>query len=159
MDRQVVVEAPFHVIIHRLARALSLSGAAEVVVVIITVGKGLDDEVIGCMEEDQFEPLEALFLETAGWLGIESATRSFVSHLSELVEPEGLRPTQRMGPGYSYKVDGGLEMWSLEDQRQIFEVFVRSWTAMAQFFKIKYGFCTEFWCGAIGRHSLTPRGH
>ena len=100
-----------------------LSGAAEVVVVIITVGKGLDDEVIGCMEEDQFEPLEALFLETAGWLGIESATRSFVSHLSELVEPEGLRPTQRMGPGYSYKVDGGLEMWSLEDQRQLFEVF------------------------------------
>ena len=100
-----------------------LSGAAEVVVVIITVGKGLDDEVIGCMDGDEFEPLEALFLETAGWLGIELATRSFVSHLSELVEPEGLRPTQRMGPGYSYKVDGGLEMWSLEDQRQLFEVF------------------------------------
>ena len=99
------------------------SGAAEVVVVIITVGKGLDDEVIGCMDGDEFEPLEALFLETAGWLGIELATRSFVSHLSELVEPEGLRPTQRMGPGYSYKVDGGLEMWSLEDQRQLFEVF------------------------------------
>ena len=100
-----------------------LLSAGEVVVVIITVGKGLDDEVIGCMDEDQFEPLEALFLETAGWLGIESATRSFVSHLTQLVEPEGLRPTQRMGPGYSYKVDGGLEMWSLEDQRQLFEVF------------------------------------
>ena len=100
-----------------------LLSAAEVVVVIITVGKGLDDEVIGCMDEDQFEPLEALFLETAGWLGIESVTRSFVSHLMQLVEPEGLRPTQRMGPGYSYKVDGGLEMWSLEDQRQLFEVF------------------------------------
>jgi len=100
-----------------------LSGAAEVVVVIITVGKGLDDEVIGCMDDDEFEPLEALFLETAGWLGIESATRSFVNHLSELVGPEGLRPTQRMGPGYSYKVDGDLEMWSLEDQRQLFEVF------------------------------------
>ena len=40
-----------------------------------------------------------------------------------MVGPEGLRPTQRMGPGYSYKVDGGLEMWSLEDQRQLFEVF------------------------------------
>ena len=98
-----------------------LSGAAEVVVVVITVGKGLDDEVIGCM--DEFEPLEALFLETAGWLGIEWATRSFVNHLSELVGPEGLRPTQRMGPGYSYKVDGDSEMWSLEDQRQLFEVF------------------------------------
>ena len=100
-----------------------LSGAAEVVVAIITVGKGLDDEVIGCMDEDEFEPLEALFLETAGWLGIELATRSFVSHLNKLVKPEGLRPTQRMGPGYSYKVNGGLEMWSLEDQRQLFEVF------------------------------------
>ena len=100
-----------------------LSGAAEVVVVVITVGKGLDDEVIGCMDGDEFEPLEALFLETAGWLGIEWATKSFVNQLSELVGPEGLRPTQRMGPGYSYKVDGDSEMWSLEDQRQLFEVF------------------------------------
>ena len=40
------------------------AGAKDVIVVIITVGKELDDEVIGCM--DVFEPLEALFLGTAG---------------------------------------------------------------------------------------------
>ena len=57
------------------------AGAKEVVVVIITVGKELDDEVISCM--DVFEPLEALFLETAGWLGIESTTRSFKKYLND----------------------------------------------------------------------------
>ena len=97
------------------------SDAVEVVVVVITVGKKLDDEVIGCM--DIFEPLEALFLETAGWLGIEWTTRSFVNYLTELVSEEKLRPTRRMGPGYSYKIDGGEEMWSLEDQRHLFSVF------------------------------------
>ena len=97
------------------------AGAEEVVVVVITVGKKLDDEVIGCM--DIFEPLEALFLETAGWLGIEWTTRSFVNYLTELVSNEKLRPTRRMGPGYSYKIDGGEEMWSLEDQRHLFSVF------------------------------------
>ena len=86
-----------------------LGDAGEVAVVVITVGKGLDDEVIGCM--DEFEPLEALFLETAGWLGIEWTTRQFVAHLGGVVEPEGLRLTRRMGPGYSYKVDGDPEMW------------------------------------------------
>ena len=97
------------------------AGAKEVVVVIITVGKELDDEVIGCM--DVFEPLEALFLETAGWLGIESTTRSFKKYLNEHVSIEKLKSTRRMGPGYSYKVNGGEEMWSLEDQRDLFSVF------------------------------------
>ncbi len=97
------------------------AGAKELVVVVLTVGKELDDEVIGCM--DVFEPLEALFLETAGWLGIESITRSFVNYLTELVSREKLRPTRRMGPGYSYKINGDEEMWSLEDQRQLFSVF------------------------------------
>jgi hypothetical protein len=100
-----------------------LSGAEEVVVVVITLGKRLDDEVIGCMDGEDFEPLEALFLETAGWLGIELTTRAFVTFLGGLAENEGFRVTRRMGPGYSYKVDGDPVMWSLEDQRQLFEVF------------------------------------
>ncbi|MEK9724582.1 MAG: hypothetical protein VW405_14015 [Rhodospirillaceae bacterium] len=103
------------------AFALYLENAAEVEVVVMTVGKGLDDEVIGCI--DRFEPLEALFLETAGWLGIEWTTRQFAQHLRDMVAPEGYRVTRRMGPGYSYKIDGDDEMWSLEDQRQLFSVF------------------------------------
>jgi len=98
-----------------------LADAREIAVAVITVGAGLDDAVIGCM--DEFEPLEALFLETAGWLGIEWTTKHFVTHLAEQVKPEGYRVTRRMGPGYSYKVDGDETMWSLEQQRQLFDVF------------------------------------
>ena len=97
------------------------AGAKDFIVVIITVGKLLDDEVIGCM--DVFEPLEALFLGTAGWLEIEPTTRSFKKYFNEHVSIEKLKPTRRMGPGFSYKVNGKAEMWSLEDQRDLFSVF------------------------------------
>jgi len=103
------------------AFARYLSEAAEVIAVVITVGKGLDDEVIGCM--DRFEPLEALFLETAGWLGIEWTTKKFVEYMAAEIADEDLRVTRRMGPGYSYKIDGDEAMWSLEEQRQLFEIF------------------------------------
>ena len=100
-----------------------LSDAVEISVVVITLGKALDEEVMGRMEDDAFEPLEALFLETAGWLGIEWTTRMFSVYLGDLIKPERLRLTRRMGPGYSYKIDGDETMWSLEQQRQLFEVF------------------------------------
>ena len=95
--------------------------AQEVVTVVITVGKGLDDEVDDFM--DKFEPLEALFMETAGWLGIEWTTKKFVEFFNAGTKAEGRRLTKRMGPGYSYKVNGVDAMWSLEEQRQIFKVF------------------------------------
>jgi hypothetical protein len=95
--------------------------AREVVTVVITVGKGLDDEVIDFM--DRFEPLEALFMETAGWLGIEWTTKKFVEFFNAGTKAEGRRLTMRMGPGYSYKVDGVEVMWSLDEQRQLFKTF------------------------------------
>ena len=98
-----------------------LDNSPSVVDVELTVERALDEAVVAAM--DKFEPLDALFLETAGWLGVEWTTRSFVNHLTELVLEEKLRPTRRMGPGYSYKIDGGEEMWSLEDQRHLFSVF------------------------------------
>ena len=97
------------------------AAAEEIVAVVITVGKGLDDEVMERMEV--FEPLEALFLETAGWLGVEWTTKRFVEFLQETVGPEGYRVSRRLGPGYSYKVDGDEIMWSLEEQRELFRVF------------------------------------
>jgi hypothetical protein len=98
-----------------------LFDAQEVVTVVITVGKGLDDEVDGFM--DRFEPLEALFMETAGWLGIEWTTKKFVEFFNAGTKSEGRHLTKRMGPGYSYKVNGVDAMWSLEEQRQIFKAF------------------------------------
>jgi|GEM_PF-352586 len=95
--------------------------AREIVTVVITLGKGLDDDVMDFM--DRFEPLEALFMETAGWLGIEWTTKKFVEFFNAGTKAEGRRLTSRMGPGYSYKVDGVKSMWSLEEQRQLFKTF------------------------------------
>jgi hypothetical protein len=98
-----------------------LDGARTVVIVVLTVGKALDDAVIAAMEE--FEPLEALFLETAGWLGIERATKAFVLDLQQRVKSEGVRVTRRLGPGYQYRIAGEHVHWPLEQQQKLFNVF------------------------------------
>ena len=106
---------------HNPAFAKYLEGAREVTVVVATMGKPLDDEVIAVMEE--FDPLRALFLETAGWLGIETTTKLFAAALAERVRADGYRVTQRLGPGYSYKVNGEDTRWLLEEQQQLFRAF------------------------------------
>ena len=98
-----------------------LEGAREVVVTIATMGRALDDEVIGMM--DRFEPLEALFLETCGWLGVEQTAKQFGDFLRGLVHPNGLRVCCRMAPGYSYRIGEREVRWPLEDQRQVFDAF------------------------------------
>ncbi len=98
-----------------------LDNAPAVVVVVLTVGHALDEAVIAAM--DKFEPLDALFLETAGWLGIEAATKFFVNELKETARTHGRRVTRRLGPGYSYKVSGRQMNWPLEQQRRLFDVF------------------------------------
>jgi len=100
-----------------------LDGARTVVAVVLTVGRALDEAVIGAMDKGNFEPLDALFLETAGWLGIEWTTRAFVRDLQKRVEGEGVKVTRRLGPGYQYKVGGEQVNWPLEQQRQLFSVF------------------------------------
>jgi hypothetical protein len=100
-----------------------LDGARTVVAVVLTVGRALDEAVIASMENGRFEPLEALFLETAGWLGIEWTTRAFVTDLQRRVAGEGVRVTRRLGPGYQYKIGGKHVHWPLEQQRQLFSVF------------------------------------
>ena len=46
----------------------------------------------------KYEVLQAMFLETAGWLAIEAATRQFGIHLRRKLRPEGLGLSPRMGP-------------------------------------------------------------
>ena len=100
-----------------------LDGARTVVAVVLTVGRALDEAVIASMDKGAFEPLDALFLETAGWLGIEWTTRAFVRDLQKRVEGEGVKVTRRLGPGYQYKIGGAQVNWPLEQQRQLFSVF------------------------------------
>ena len=95
--------------------------AKDVIVVIITVGKLLDDEVIGCM--DVFEPLEALFLGTAGWLEIEPTTRSFKNILMSMCLLKSSSPRGVWGPGIVIKlmVKPKCGPWRISE---IFSVFL-----------------------------------
>lgn len=98
-----------------------LAEAREVVVAVATLGAALDRDVVAHI--DRFEPLEALLLETAGWLGIENLTMQFNGFLREQARKEGCRVTCRLGPGYDYKVSGRPAAWPLEEQERIFAAF------------------------------------
>jgi hypothetical protein len=90
---------------------------------VLTMGRALDDAVVNCIANDEL--LQALFLETAGWLGIEAATRSLSIHLRADARALGLRLSPRMGPGYSYKLNGRSVLWPLEQQQTLFKLFAK----------------------------------
>ena len=98
-----------------------LKGVKHVVVFVLTMGRSLDEAVISSIKNDQL--LHALFLETAGWLGIEGATRVLSSHLRAKAREGGFRLSPRLGPGYSYKLAGRSVCWALEQQQTLFELF------------------------------------
>lgn len=91
---------------------------------VMTLGPNLDNAVISLLE-DEFEPLDALFLETVGWLTIERATKLFSRHLKEEFERQGWTLSLRMGPGYDYPSDKGdaRVSWDLWQQRELFQLF------------------------------------
>lgn len=98
-----------------------LKDVRHVVAFILTMGRALDEAVVDYIANDQL--LNALFLETAGWLGIEAATRTLSIHLRADAQARGLRLSPRLGPGYSYKLDGRSVLWPLEQQQTLFGLF------------------------------------
>ena len=96
-------------------------GARKVVVFVLTTGSRFGPQVEAFLATD--DVLDALFLETAGWLGLEGATRCFARHLREVAARQGWRITRRLGPGYSYKTGSGFAEWGLGEQHRLFEVF------------------------------------
>ena len=90
-----------------------LKGCTDVVIFLLTLGEKLD-KMSSQLQKNE-ELLEAVFLETAGWLGIERATRSFVTHLRESAKTEACKITRRFAPGYG--------QWNLSEQQSIFQVF------------------------------------
>jgi hypothetical protein len=90
-----------------------LSGCTSVVVFILTIGEKLDLETQRLQSEEDL--IEALFLETAGWLAVEHATQLFVTYLRRRAQIHGYRLTRRLAPGY----DG----WPLSDQSSLFSLF------------------------------------
>jgi len=98
-----------------------LVNAEQIVVFVLTMGQALDQAVIENISSDGL--LDALFLEAAGWLGIEAATKVLSSHLRELGQARGQKLSLRLGPGYSYKLDGKSVCWPLEQQQTLFRLF------------------------------------
>ena len=102
-----------------------LNGATEIVAFVMTLGPEVDARVVSLM--DEFEPLDALFVEAAGWLTIEAATRDLGAHLRAELAPTGLSVAHRMGPGYSYRATARESEervgWPLEEQAQLFGLF------------------------------------
>ncbi|MGI9388194.1 MAG: hypothetical protein ACR2OX_12265 [Methyloligellaceae bacterium] len=101
-----------------------LRGCTVLLAFVITIGPDLDDTVISLVH-DTFEPLDALFLETAGWLTIEAATRQLVQNIKTELGATGWRLSLRLGPGYNYpSSDGNARVvWDLTEQRTLFSLF------------------------------------
>jgi hypothetical protein len=90
-----------------------LAAATDAVCFVVTIGPAVDDRVAELAAGDEL--LEALFLETAGWLAIEDAVRQLRGHLTARMRPKGRRLSPRLAPGY-------LD-WSLTEQTALFSVF------------------------------------
>jgi hypothetical protein len=101
-----------------------LAGCTAIVPFVLTCGERFSELVVELAERGDL--LEALLLETAGWLCIEDATQQFKEMLRARAAAKGRRITSRMGPGYSYRLHEAepLEVsWPLEDQPALFALF------------------------------------
>ncbi len=97
-----------------------LNQSVEAVVFVLTVGKAIDEQTIEWMNEEKL--IEALFLESAAWLGVENATKQFVLMVRQWAMQQSMRMSRRLGPGYSYPINGRQVTWDLTDQKPLFEL-------------------------------------
>jgi hypothetical protein len=95
---------------HSARFAKVFAGCAEVMVFVLTLGPAFDAESERLTESDEI--VDALFLEMAGWLAVEQATKALALQVSDQVRGERLGLTRRLGPGY---VD-----WPLDEQAGLF---------------------------------------
>ncbi len=97
------------------SRALArlLRGATEAIAVLLTIGPRLETRAREMMAEEQF--LEALLLDTAGWVAIDVLAKALRRDLSADAKTQGFRLTHRMAPGYAD--------WGLEQQHVLFSTF------------------------------------
>ncbi|NQU62232.1 MAG: hypothetical protein HQ512_13965 [Rhodospirillales bacterium] len=93
-----------------------LQDCDTVIAFVLTLGDALDNEVGNCLKAGEI--VEALFLETAGWLGIEQSSKQLAIHLQDRAHGDGLCLTRRLGPGY--------KEWDLLEQKPLFELFAET---------------------------------
>jgi hypothetical protein len=90
-----------------------LRNCEHVLPFVLTLGEEIDHEVSEHLKKDEI--VQGLFLETAGWLSIEQASRQLALHLQRQIKKDGLGLTRRLGPGYNE--------WDLIGQKPLFELF------------------------------------
>ena len=93
--------------------AHALIDCTAVVIFILTMGKPFDKEVQALSSDGNV--FDRLFFETAGWLGVEEATRLFVTRLRAWAKEHGHGLTRRFAPGYG--------TWPLTEQQSLFSEF------------------------------------
>ena len=98
-----------------------MNNSRKIVVFALTVGEKIDSLTIDWMENEKL--VEALFLESAAWLGVEDATKQFVLIVRAWAVSNGFRISRRLGPGYSYPINGKQIQWDLQDQCALFDCF------------------------------------
>jgi hypothetical protein len=90
-----------------------LADCEAVVPFVLTIGPRFDEEARSLSADGNL--LEALFLQTAGWLALEHATKAFATRLRSWAGARGYRLTRRLAPGYG--------SWPLTGQVALFSVF------------------------------------
>ena len=98
-----------------------LPGSREVVAFVLTIGSPFDERLDELQQSDKL--VEALFLDAAGWLGVEALSKQFANMLRHSATRSGSKLTRRLSPGYSFKVAGEMVEWSLYEQTRLFELF------------------------------------
>jgi hypothetical protein len=87
-----------------------LQESAAVQLFVVTLGPRVDERVHELFEA--MDGLEGLFLDTAGWVIVQSALSAVRRRCAAKARSEGYRLTRRIGPGY-------LD-WPLEEQAIVF---------------------------------------
>lgn len=80
------------------ALAAVLHGGTSVQLFLVTLGPRLDERVTQLFEA--MDGLEGLFLDTAGWVAVQSALSTVRRGLGARARTRGFRVTRRVGPGY-----------------------------------------------------------
>ncbi|MBI2460649.1 MAG: hypothetical protein HYV61_03900 [Candidatus Rokubacteria bacterium] len=98
---------------HSRALASMLRSSEQAVLFLLTLGPRLEAEVSARSEAKEL--LEAVLLDTAGWVAIEGGVRALRAHLRECWRAAGRGVTHRLAPGY-------LD-WPLAEQALLFRRF------------------------------------
>lgn len=99
------------------------AGCREAVAFIMTLGTRFELTQKNLAGSDNL--LESVFLETAGWVAIEEATRLFTQHFRKIALEKGLDLSRRLAPGYVFRVGNRKVDWPLEEQKEFFGIFKR----------------------------------